>query len=96
MSDNTVTSSVMINNRAGVHLRSAVEIGKLASRFQARISLMHRKTQVRANPSDWLETVSLVAERGDELVVEASGPDAQQAVDALVDLIANHLHEYDN
>ena len=86
----------MINNRAGIHLRSAMEIGKLASRFQAQVSLIHSKTQVRANPSDLLQTVSLVAERGDELVVEASGPDAQEAVDVLVDFIANHLHEYDN
>jgi phosphotransferase system HPr (HPr) family protein len=95
MSDNTVTTSVTINNPAGVHLRSAMEIGKLASRFQAQISLMNRKNQVRANASSsFLEIISLVAEQGDELLVEANGPDAQEAVDAIVDLIANHLDEY--
>jgi phosphotransferase system HPr (HPr) family protein len=86
----------MISNRAGIHLRSALEIAKLTARFQAQVSLIHSKTQVHANASDLMEIVSLVAERGDELCVEATGPEAQPAVDALADLIANRLHEFDN
>jgi phosphotransferase system HPr (HPr) family protein len=96
MSDTKATTTVTITNRAGVHLRSALEITKRVAAYDAKVWLINTKTQVRAEAWTLLDIIMLVAAAGDELTLEATGADAQRAVDELADFIANHLHEFDD
>jgi phosphocarrier protein HPr len=96
MSDSKVTKTVAITNRAGVHLRSALEIVKRVTAYDAKIWLVNTKNQVRAEACTLMDVIMLVAAQGDELVLEGTGREAQRAIDELADFIANHLHEYDD
>jgi phosphocarrier protein HPr len=80
--------SVMLAHAVGMHARPAVKLTKLAKRFRARIAVRV------AGAADWIDAKSVAkvmamrAARDSIIEFEASGDDAQAAVDALVLLIA--------
>ena len=67
-------------------MRGASSICELAGRFQSKIELV--KGAQRVSGTDALEMVMLVAECGSQLVLEAKGPDADEALDAMAKLFA--------
>ena len=86
-----IERTVRIVNRNGLHARPAAEIVKLASRYQAEITLERDDLQV--NGKSIMGVMMLAAEFGSSLVLRAAGPDAEQAVSALSDLIARKFGE---
>jgi phosphocarrier protein len=70
-------------------MRGASAICQLAHRFQSKIELV--KDGQRVSAADGLEIVLLVAECGSQLVLEATGSDADEALDALVKLFADNF-----
>lgn len=82
---------VEIVNRAGMHARPAAEFVKLAGRFAADIRL--EKDGVEVNGKSIMGVLMLAAERGSELRLSAIGNDAEDAVDALSDLIGRGFEE---
>ena len=86
MSDSPVSRTVAVSHPTGLCLRGAGAICRLARRFQSRIEIV--KDGNRVSASDALQVVSLGAECGSRLVLEATGPDAEEALDALVKLFA--------
>jgi phosphocarrier protein HPr len=87
----TVERTVRIVNKNGLHARPAAEIVKLASRYQADITLVRDDLEV--NGKSIMGVMMLAAEFGSSLVLRAAGPDAEQAVSALSDLIARKFGE---
>ena len=87
----TVERTVRIVNRNGLHARPAAEIVKLASRYQSDITLVRDDLEV--NGKSIMGVMMLAAEFGSSLVLRAAGPDAEQAVSALSDLIARKFGE---
>jgi phosphotransferase system HPr (HPr) family protein len=87
MSGNTCRQTVRVTNPNGFHLRPAAAFAELARRFQSAVTVSKDGRPVDGRAP--LELLLLVAEQGTELVVEASGPDAREAVTALVALIEN-------
>ena len=83
-----VTGSVQLIHAAGMHARPAVKLTKLAKRFSAKIAVRV------GGAADWIDAKSIAkvmamrAARDSMIEFEASGPDAQAAVAALVMLVA--------
>ena len=85
MSARTLARRVVVANRQGLHARPADMFAKTASRFDSKIEVV--KGGQRVDGKSILGVLTLVAEQGTELSIEASGPDAQEAIKALVALI---------
>ena len=77
--------SVRIRNRLGMHARAAVKFVQLANHFACDINVVKDNTEV--NGKSIMGLLTLVAALGTEVMVVASGADAQQAVDALAALV---------
>src|SRR6185312_9204079 len=83
--------SVRIVNKNGLHARPAAELVKTASKFQSEITMVRDDLEV--NGKSIMGVMMLAAECGAELVVRADGPDAEQAVQAIADLVARKFGE---
>lgn len=82
---------VSIPNRLGLHARPAAEFVKLAGRFEAEVYL--RKGDLEVNGKSIMGVLMLAAEQGSELRIRSEGVDAQEAVEALADLIKRGFDE---
>ncbi len=89
-----LTRTVTVANRSGIHARAALAIFNLARQFQTEGEIVMDRQ--RASAGDMLHLLSLGAGPGQELVLEASGPQAQEALDALAELFAARFHEDDS
>ena len=83
--------SVTVANRNGLHARPAAEVVKLAARYKSDITLVRDDLEV--NGKSIMGVMMLAAEYGSKLLLRASGPDADQAVGALADLISGKFGE---
>ena len=82
---------VGVSNVLGLHLRVADKFVKLANAFQSDVRV-HCKGII-ANGKSILSLLSLAAECGTMLALEAQGCDAEDAVAALANLISAQSHE---
>ncbi len=83
----TVTRTVVVNNPQGFHMRPAHLFAQKAQQFQSQIFVI--KGDLRCDGRSIMELLTLAAPQGTELVIEAQGPDAQQAVEALAPIVEN-------
>jgi phosphocarrier protein HPr len=74
-----------------MHARAAVKFVQLASHFKSEIRVIKDDTSV--NGKSIMGLLTLVAALGYEIVIEAEGPDAADAVAALVALVDNGFGE---
>jgi len=87
----TVTRQVTIVNALGLHLRAADKLVGLARQFQADIQVTHADRTVSC--LSILDLATLAAECGSQLKLEANGPDADAALNALTSLIERRFDE---
>lgn len=83
--------SVQIVNKHGLHARPAAEIVKAASRFKCDITISRDDLEV--NGKSIMGVMMLAAEFGATIVLRATGPDADDALDALSALVASRFGE---
>ena len=83
--------TVEIVNKNGLHARPAAEIVKLSSKFQSEITIVRDDLEV--NGKSIMGVMMLAAEFGSNILVRANGPDAEQAVSAIADLVAAKFGE---
>ncbi|MCI0333380.1 MAG: HPr family phosphocarrier protein [Planctomycetes bacterium] len=88
-----VTRVIVIRNEQGLHARPADMFVKLANQFNARIVLVRDNYRVEAR--NIMDLLTLGAGPGTELVLEAYGDDAQQAVEALAQLVESGFPKED-
>lgn len=86
-----IERSVQIVNRNGLHARPAAELVKTAAKFKSEITIVRDDLEV--NGKSIMGVMMLAAELGATLTIRANGPDAQQAVDAIAELIAQKFGE---
>ncbi len=86
-----VERSVQIVNKNGLHARPAAEVVKAASKFKSEITIVRDDLEV--NGKSIMGVMMLAAEFGATLTIRANGSDAQQAVDAIAELIAQRFGE---
>jgi phosphotransferase system HPr (HPr) family protein len=84
---------VEIINALGLHLRPADKFVRLAHRFQSEIRVYRGGQEI--NGKSILDLTTLAAECGTLLSLEARGPDAEEAVEALAGLVLARFHETD-
>jgi phosphocarrier protein HPr len=80
---------VVIIDPLGLHLRPAAKLVNLANTFRSDIRVVCNGNT--ANVKSILDLVTLAAECGTMLDIVAHGPDAEEAVNALVELIGHGL-----
>jgi phosphocarrier protein len=84
---------VQITNALGLHMRPADKFVKLALQYRAEIRVIHNGNAF--NGKSILDLTSLAAECGTLLELEADGPDAEDAVAALAELVSAQFYETD-
>ena len=85
---------VEVLNALGFHLRPAERFVGLAHRFASDIKVTVQGKV--SNGKSILDLMTLAAEQGARLDLEARGPDAEAAVAALAGLVAARFHEDDD
>ena len=80
-----------IVNQEGLHARPAARIVRLANSFAADIELA--KDGLAVNGKSIMGVMMLAAECGSSITIRANGPDAEQAVQALAELVASGFGE---
>ena len=80
-----------IVNQEGLHARPAARIVRLASQFASEIEIA--KDGLGVNGKSIMGVMMLAAECGSSILIRADGPDAEQAVEALAQLVAGGFGE---
>ena len=81
-----VEREATVGPEEGLHARPAAQFVKTAKRFSSEIVVV--KGGREANAKSSLKIMTLGARKGDTLTIRAEGDDAQEAVEALVELIS--------
>jgi phosphocarrier protein HPr len=89
-----VRRQVEVTNELGLHLTPAMRFVKLAGQFQSEIRVSHNGKEI--NGKSILDLTLLAAECGTRLDLQASGPDAEQAVGALARLVESQFRDGDD
>lgn len=85
-----VVRKVRLRNKLGLHARPSTLISSLAGQFESDIFLIKEEadgSRMKVNAKSVFGVMMLTAPMGTELVIEAEGPDAEEAVEALAHLI---------
>jgi phosphocarrier protein len=80
-----------IVNSLGLHARPAAQLVKLASTFQSEIQIA--RDELSVNGKSIMGVMMLAAECGSTILLQANGPDAERALDALAALVAQGFGE---
>jgi phosphocarrier protein len=80
-----------IVNKLGLHARAAAKLTHLAGNYQCDIWIS--RSGRRVNAKSIMGVMMLAAGQGSSVLIEAEGADAEQAVAALVKLIADKFGE---
>ncbi len=86
-----VQRRLTICNQKGLHARAAAKFVKLAESYDAQITVV--KGDTRVSGCSIMGLMMLAAGPGCEIDVEASGPGAEKAVEALAKLVAGKFDE---
>lgn len=91
MSEQTLVRQVVVGTRQGLHARPADMLAREARKWQSRIELVAGSQ--RADGKSILELLTLAAEEGTHVVIEATGPDAREAITAIGGLFDRNFNE---
>ena len=86
-----IVKDVTVQNQVGLHARPATFFIQKANEF--RSSIWVEKEERRANAKSLLGVLSLGIVNGMQITLVADGPDEEEAVEALTDLIENELDD---
>ena len=93
MSEEKLSRTVIVGNPQGLHLRPIERFAKLASQFDAQIEVIN--DTIRADGKSILNILTLGAAQGTCLVLEAVGPDAERALEALANFVEHDFEMHD-
>ena len=90
----TATRDVTIVNKLGLHARPAMQFVDVANTFKCDISV-HKggEEPVDADGKSVMQMIILAAIEGTLLRIDASGEDAEQAIETLAELVKNKFGE---
>jgi phosphocarrier protein HPr len=86
-----IRTTTTINNKLGLHARASAKVTKLAGSFPCDIWVS--RGERRVNAKSIMGVMMLAAGIGSEVTVETSGEREQEAMDALLALIADRFGE---
>lgn len=88
------TRHTTVRHADGLHARPAELIAREAMRFESTVAIV--RDHYRIDAKSILDVLTLGAEQGVELTVEADGPDAEAAAGAVAELIASDFEAIHN
>tara|TARA_B100000900_G_scaffold79067_1_gene63514 strand:- start:310 stop:576 length:267 start_codon:yes stop_codon:yes gene_type:complete len=86
-----VSKEVTVSNKLGIHARPAAQFVKTASQFEAEIRV--EKDGEEINGKSIMGLMMLAAGHGSVLKLIAEGPDAEEALQSLEDLVVRNFGE---
>ncbi len=86
-----IQATTTISNKLGLHARASAKLTKLAGSFPCEVWIA--KGERRVNAKSIMGVMMLAAGLGSEVVLEAEGEQAKEAVDALLALIHDKFGE---
>ena len=89
-----VERRVIIKNRLGIHARPATLLVQVSAKFEAEIFLSKGEVR-RINGKSIMGIMMLAAEHGAELLIEAEGSDADEAVAQVAALLESDFEAKD-
>ena len=84
-------ATTTISNKLGLHARASAKLTKLAGSFPCEVWIS--KGERRVNAKSIMGVMMLAAGIGSEVVIDTNGDQAQEALDALLALIADKFGE---
>lgn len=84
---------VEITNALGLHLRTAAKFEESARRFRADVRVFFNGCEY--NGKSIMSLLTMAAEKGAIITIEAKGDDARDAVDVLAELVLAKFYEID-
>lgn len=87
----SLTAELTIVNKRGLHTRASAKFVQTASKFSSEIIL--KKGELEANGKSIMGILTLAAEQGSKVLVVVHGPDQEEALKELSDLINNGFGE---
>ncbi len=86
-----VQRQVEIQNKLGLHARPAMSFVDMANGFTSEIRVGRADQEV--DGKSIMQMMMLAATQGTQLVIRAQGPDADEAIAALVELVNRKFDE---
>ena len=84
-------AEAVIVNKLGLHARPSAKLTQVATQFPCEVWLTRNGRRV--NGKSIMGVMMLAAEHGSSILIRANGPDAEQAVQALAELVASGFGE---
>jgi phosphocarrier protein len=84
-------ATTIISNKLGLHARASAKLTKLAGSFPCEVWIT--KGERRVNAKSIMGVMMLAAGLGSEVTVDTEGAQAQEALDALLALMADKFGE---
>lgn len=88
-----IKRTVTVKNKFGLHARPAALIVTTAAKYQSEFFIS--KDGVRVNGKSIMGVMMLAAEIGSELLLELDGPDEEQAINDIIQVIESKFGESD-
>ncbi len=82
-----------LRNPAGLHARPASLLVQTATHFQAQVQIQTESKNRWANAASIMEIMGLGAREGEQIVVRASGDEAQEVLDVISELVKANFYE---
>lgn len=86
-----ITKKITVLNKLGIHARPAAQFVRVASRFQADVTV--EKDEERVDGKSIMGLMMLAVGCGAEITVTAEGADEKEALAAIEELIAGKFGE---
>jgi len=82
---------IHIQNKLGLHARASARLVSTAARYTSEITLA--KDEIEVNAKSIMGIMMLAAGKGTDLILGAEGSDAEEALDAIEQLINERFGE---
>lgn len=86
-----ISQKVAILNETGLHARPASVFVNTAAKFSSDLTI--QKGEKKVNAKSILAVLSLGISKGTEITISAQGPDEEEALNKLVELIQSSINE---
>jgi phosphotransferase system HPr (HPr) family protein len=87
MNGEPLRRSFTVANPQGLHMRPITAFVEAANKFKSDVFLA-KNGDAKINGKSPLGLLGLAAEQGTELIIEVDGPDADEAMSALLEILA--------
>jgi phosphocarrier protein len=82
---------VEIINKLGLHARASAKLTQLAAKYQSDVTMARNNRKV--NAKSIMGVMMLAAGKGAKVTFETSGPDENEALEAIVALVNDYFGE---